>query len=91
MRSISRKTAARASGAAIAVGGTTAGIIAATSSGGTAASGGTANASVAAHAKTVPLRLVSISPGDDARAVKGTAAVTVTYNEPLPTSGRCRR
>jgi lipoprotein-anchoring transpeptidase ErfK/SrfK len=86
VRSISRKTAAWASGAVIAAGGTTAGIIAATSSGGTAASGGTANASVAAHAKTVPLRLVSISPGDDARAVTGTAAVTVTYNEPLPAS-----
>ena len=43
----------------------TAGIIAATSSGGgtTADGGATANASVAAHAKTVPLRLVSITPG----------------------------
>jgi hypothetical protein len=88
VRSISRKTAAWASGAVIAVGGTTAGIIAATSSGGgtTADSGATTNASVAAHAKTVPLRLVSISPGDDARAVNGTADVTVTYNEPLPAS-----
>ena len=86
MRSISRKTAAWVSGAVIAVGGTTAGIIAATSSGGGTAAGGgaTANASVAAHAKTVPLRLVSITPGDDARAVNGAAGVTVTYNEPLP-------
>jgi hypothetical protein len=86
VRTISRKTAAWASGAVIAVGGTTAGIIAATSSGGgTAAdSGATANASVAAHAKTVPLRLVSITPGDDARAVNGAAGVAVTYNEPLP-------
>ena len=88
MRSISRKTAAWVSGAVIAVGGTTAGIIAATSSsGGTTADGGaTANASVAAHARTVPLRLVSITPGDDARAVNGADGVTVTYNEPLPTS-----
>ncbi len=88
MRSISRKTAAWASGAVIAVGGTTAGIIAATSSGGgtAAGSGATANASVAAHAKTVQLRLVSISPVDDARAVNGTTGVTVTYNEPLPSS-----
>jgi hypothetical protein len=87
VRSISRKTAAWASGAVIAVGGTTAGIIASTSSGGTAAdSGATPNASVAAHAKTMPLRLVSISPGDDARAANGAAGVTVTYNEPLPAS-----
>ena len=86
MRSISRKTAAWASGAVIAVGGTTAGIIAATSSGGGTAvnSNATAKASVAAHAKTVPLRLVSISPGGDARAANGATGVTVTYNEPLP-------
>ena len=87
MRSISRQTAVWVSGAVIAVGGATAGIIAATSSGGTAAdNGSTANASVAAHAKTVPLRLVSITPGDDAQAVNGTAGVTVIYNEPLPAS-----
>jgi hypothetical protein len=88
VRSISRKTAAWASAAVIAVGGTTAGIIAATSSGGgtAAGSGATAKASDAAHAKTVPLRLVSITPGDDARAVNGAAGVAVTYNEPLPPS-----
>jgi lipoprotein-anchoring transpeptidase ErfK/SrfK len=87
VRSISRKTAAWASGAVIAVGGTTAGIVAATTSGGgSAGSGATAKASVAAHAKTVPLRLVSISPGDDTRAVNGAGGVTVTYNEPLPAS-----
>ncbi len=86
MRSVSRKTAAWASAAVIAVGGTTAGIIAATSSGGgtVAGSGATARASVAAHAKTVPFRLVSITPGDDARAVNGADGITVTYNEPLP-------
>jgi hypothetical protein len=86
VRSISRKTAAWASGAVIAVGGATAGIIAATSSGGgtTTDGGATAKASVAAHAKTVPLRLVSITPGNDARAANGAAGVTVTYNEPLP-------
>jgi hypothetical protein len=86
VRSISRKTAAWASGAVIAVGGTTAGIIAATSSGGGTAGSGTAKASVAAHAKAVPLRLVSISPGSDAKAANGAAGVTVTYNEPLPAS-----
>jgi L,D-transpeptidase catalytic domain/Bacterial Ig-like domain len=78
-----------ASGAVIAAGGITAGVIAITTSGGgTAADGGaTAKASVAAHAaatkKTVPLRLVSISPGAGARAANGAAGVTVTYNEPL--------
>jgi lipoprotein-anchoring transpeptidase ErfK/SrfK len=88
VRSISRKTAAWASSAVIAVGGITAGIIAATSSSGgpAAGSGAAAKASVAAHAKTVPLRLVSITPGDGARAVNGAAGVTVTYNEPLPPS-----
>jgi hypothetical protein len=73
-----------ASGAVIAVGGLTAGIIAAASSGGGTTADGTAKASVAAHAKIVPLRLVSISPGADAKAVNGATGVTVTYNEPLP-------
>jgi hypothetical protein len=85
VRSISRKTAAWASGAVIAVGGATAGIIVATSSGGTAAGGGgAAKASVAV--KTVSLRLVSITPGNGARAANGGAGVAVTYNEPLPAS-----
>jgi lipoprotein-anchoring transpeptidase ErfK/SrfK len=88
VRSISRKTAAWASGAVIAVGGITAGIIATSASSGAAPadSGATARASVAAHAaavaKTVPLRLVSISPAAHARDVNGAAGVTVTYNEP---------
>jgi hypothetical protein len=87
VRSISRKTAAWATGAVIAAGGATAGIIAATSGGGTAGdSGGTAKVYVAVHAKTIPLRLISITPGDDARAVNGAAGVAVTYNEPLPAS-----
>src|ERR1700684_4273286 len=87
VRSISRKTAAWASGAVIAVGGTTAGIIAATSSGGGTANGNaTAKASVAAHAKSVRRRLVSISPGNDAGAPNGATGVTVTYTEPLPPS-----
>ena len=49
----------------------------------------TAKASVAAHAAKIaaePLRLVSITPGADARAANGAAGVTVTYNEPLPDS-----
>jgi L,D-transpeptidase catalytic domain len=83
VRSISRKTAAWASGAVIAVGGATAGIIVATSPGGTAA-GAVAKAVVAI--KTVPLRLVSITPGNGTRAADGGAGVAVTYNEPLPAS-----
>jgi len=93
VRSISRKTAAWATGAVIAVGGATAGIVAATSSGGgeTAAqtAAATAKAATAAHAAKIaaePLRLVSITPGADARAANGAAGVTVTYNKPLTAS-----
>jgi lipoprotein-anchoring transpeptidase ErfK/SrfK len=92
VRSISRKTAAWASGAVIAVGGATAGIIAATSGGGETAAqsaAATAKANMAAHAAKIaaePLRLVSITPGADARAANGAAGVTVTYNKPLPDS-----
>ena len=85
MRSVSRKTAAWVSGAVIAVGGATAGIVAATSSGG---SGGNAahaaDAAKHAAAKPVALRLVSISPQGGATAANGATGVTVTYNKPLP-------
>ena len=85
MRSVSRKTAAWVSGAVIAVGGATAGIVAATSSGG---SGGNAThaADAAKHAaaKPIALRLVSISPQGGATAANGATGVTVTYNKPLP-------
>ena len=87
MRSLSRKTAAWVSGAVIAVGGATAGIVAATSSGsGSGGSGATRAADAAKHAaaKPVALRLVSISPQDGATAVNGATSVTVTYNKPLP-------
>jgi lipoprotein-anchoring transpeptidase ErfK/SrfK len=85
VRSVSRKTAAWVSGAVIAVGGTTAGIVAATSSGGSGGSAAHA-ADAAKHAATKPiaLRLVSISPQGGATAVNGATAVTVTYNKPLP-------
>ena len=85
MRSVSRKTAAWVSGAVIAVGGATAGIVAATSSGGSGGSAAHA-ADAAKHAATKPiaLRLVSISPQGGATAVNGATAVTVTYNKPLP-------
>ena len=86
MRSVSRKTAAWVSGAVIAVGGATAGIVAATSSG-SGSGGGSAHAADAAkHAavKPVALRLVSISPQGGATAANGATGVTVTYNKPLP-------
>jgi len=85
VRSISRKTAAWVSGAVIAVGGATAGIVAATS--GSGSGGGAAHAADAAThaaAKPVALRLVSISPQGGATAANGAAGVTVTYNRPLP-------
>ena len=87
MRSVSRKTVAWVSGAVIAVGGATAGIVAATSSGSGSGGSGAAHAADAAKhaaAKPVTLRLVSISPQGGATAANGATGVTVTYNEPLP-------
>jgi peptidoglycan hydrolase-like protein with peptidoglycan-binding domain len=79
VRSTSLKTAAWAAGTVIAIGGGTAGIVAATSGNGTAA-----GLAARAAAKTVPLRLVSISPEEGTPDVDGTAAIVVTYNQPLP-------
>jgi L,D-transpeptidase-like protein/Big-like domain-containing protein len=86
VRSLSRKTAVWVSGAVIAVGGATAGIVAATSSrSGSGGSGAAHAADAAKHAaKPVALRLVSISPQDGATAANGATGVTVTYNQPLP-------
>ena len=84
MRSVSRKTVAWVSGAVIAVGGATAGIVAATSSGGGSGSARAADAAKHAAAKPVALRLASISPQGGATAVNGATGVTVTYNKPLP-------
>ncbi len=68
-----------ASGAALVVGGTTAGIVLATQ-GGQPASGHTAGGTAAAK----PLRVVSISPSSGTSNVNGTGTVTVTYNQKLP-------
>jgi lipoprotein-anchoring transpeptidase ErfK/SrfK len=84
VRSISRKTAAWVSGAVIAVGGATAGIVAATSGGGGSGAAHAADAAKHAAAKPVALRLVSISPQGGATAANGATGVTVTYNKPLP-------
>jgi L,D-transpeptidase catalytic domain len=90
VRNISRKAAAWASGAIIAVGGGFAGFVAATHSGsGTGVGGRAAGPAPAARPAVVkrgPLRLVSISPAGGARAVNGAGAITVTYNQPLPAS-----
>jgi hypothetical protein len=98
VRSISRKTAAWASGAVIAVAGGTAGIVAATAGGGASAAGGkaastaaTAGPAVARPTPLAPLRLVSISPASGARAVNGAEPITVSYNRPLPASAALPR
>jgi peptidoglycan hydrolase-like protein with peptidoglycan-binding domain len=84
--SISRKTVAWASGAVLAVGGCTAGIVLAVQGGGQGAGPPGSTTAARAAAKPTPLRLVSISPADGGKAVNGTAAITVTYNQPLPAS-----
>jgi peptidoglycan hydrolase-like protein with peptidoglycan-binding domain len=76
---------ALAAGAALAVGGATAGIVIAVQGSGQAAGGhgGTATARAAA-AQSVPLRVVSVSPAAGGQAVNGAGDITVTYNQPLP-------
>jgi peptidoglycan hydrolase-like protein with peptidoglycan-binding domain len=82
---LSRKTAAWASVAVLAAGGAVAGIVIATQGGGSG--GHPASAASKPHAvKPVPLRLVSVSPGDGDHAVDGARAITVTYNQPPPAS-----
>jgi hypothetical protein len=90
VRSISRKTAAWASAAVVAVGAGTAGIVIATNSSqpatGKAAASGPGASARAAVAKPAPLRLVTVSPVSGARGVNGAAGVTVTYNQAPPAS-----
>jgi peptidoglycan hydrolase-like protein with peptidoglycan-binding domain len=81
---LSRKTAAWASGAVIAVGACTAGIVLATTGGGSPAGHTAAGSPAHAAAARKPLRLVSVSPADGAENVNGAGTVTVTYNQPLP-------
>ncbi|HEY6493969.1 MAG TPA: L,D-transpeptidase family protein [Trebonia sp.] len=70
-----------AAGAALAVGGGTAGVVIATQGGGGQA--GTA-AARAADVRPDPLRLVSISPATGSKSVNGATDITVTYNQPVP-------
>ena len=81
-------------GAALAVGGCTAGIVVAVQGAGgsgtspsstvRSATGGTAAARAAVVRPAPPLRVVSISPASGGRAVNGAGDITVTYNQPLP-------
>jgi hypothetical protein len=74
-------------GAALAIGGCTAGIVLAIQSGsGTGSGTGKANTASTskAHIKPVPLRLVSVTPAAGGKGVDGVTDVTVTYNQPLP-------
>jgi hypothetical protein len=87
VRIISRKTAAWASAAIVAVGASAAGIVIA-ANGGSAQRGQAAGASAsdrAAVGTPRPLHLVSVSPADGASKVNGTAVVTVRYNQPPAT------
>jgi peptidoglycan hydrolase-like protein with peptidoglycan-binding domain len=80
--SISRKTAAWASAAVLAVGAAAAGVVLATRG-----SGQPASVRHTAHAgPPPPLRVVSISPAGGERDVDGVGNITVTYNQPLPAS-----
>jgi lipoprotein-anchoring transpeptidase ErfK/SrfK len=81
---LSRKTAAWASAAVLVIGGSMAGIVLATQGSGTGRGHPVSAASSPSAAKPVPLRLVSVNPGDGDRAVDGARTVTVTYNQPLP-------
>jgi L,D-transpeptidase catalytic domain len=85
--SLSRKTVAWVAGAALAVGGCTAGIVVAANSGSGSGSGSSGTTPVAhAAAKELPLRVVSISPVSGEQSVNGAADITVTYNQALPAS-----
>jgi peptidoglycan hydrolase-like protein with peptidoglycan-binding domain len=68
------------------VGGAITGIVLAAQGGGhAAASGAKAVSTTRLHAKPAPpLRLMSVTPAAGGKAVNGTSAVTVTYNQPLP-------
>jgi len=85
--SLSRKTVALAAGAALAVGGATAGIVIAAQSGGHPVTGGAV--AQAAALKPAPFDLVSVSAvslsqAAGAQAVNGAGTIVVTYNQPIP-------
>jgi peptidoglycan hydrolase-like protein with peptidoglycan-binding domain len=81
--SISRKTVAWVSGAALVVAGGTAGVVLAVQGG--SGNGGQA-AAAARVAATPPLKIVSISPANGTQNANGAGTVTVTYDRALPAS-----
>jgi hypothetical protein len=82
--SITWKSAAWVSGAALAVGGCAAGIVIAAQIGGRADAGHAVKTAAVGPAAAQPLRVVSVSPSGGARDVNGAGRITVTYNQPLP-------
>ena len=87
MGSLSRKTVAWAAGAALAVGGGTAGIVIAAQGGGQPSDG--AAAARTAAVRPAPFDLVSVSPVSlsktaGTQAVDGAGTIVVTYNQPIP-------
>jgi peptidoglycan hydrolase-like protein with peptidoglycan-binding domain len=82
--SITWKSAAWVSGAALAVGGCAAGIVIAAQIGGRADADHTVKTAAVGPAAAQPLRVVSVSPPGGARDVNGAGSITVTYNQPLP-------
>lgn len=86
MSSISRKTVAWATGAALVVGGCTAGVVLATHGGGSADGSAAAQGVASAPA---PLELVSVSPislskTSATQAIDGAGTIVVTYNQRPP-------
>jgi L,D-transpeptidase-like protein len=84
--SLSRKTVAWVAGAALVVGGCTAGVVVAVNGASGSGSGSSGAAAARTAAKTLPLRVVSISPVSGEQSVNGAGDITVTYNQPLPPS-----
>jgi peptidoglycan hydrolase-like protein with peptidoglycan-binding domain len=82
--SITWKSAALVSGAALAVGGCAAGIVIAAQLGGRPDADHSVAAAAVQPATPQRLRVVSVSPADGARDVNGAGSITVTYNQPLP-------
>ena len=101
MRTVSRKTAALASGAIVAAGAIAAGAYVAVNNHQAQASPGKTGHHVAVKLAPPqpprqaqpprPLRLLSVTPADGSRGVDGAGNITVTFNEPLPATAALPR
>ena len=99
MRTVSRKTAALASGAIVAAGAVAAGVYVAVNNHQAQASPGKTAQHVAAKLAPPPrppqpprpLRLLSVTPADGSRGVDGAGNITVTFNKPLPATAALPR